>query len=147
MNYPAVENDISSPAYTHYESLDHLYDRTPLPNNKLQSPDKLNKSTDSDHHGDDELPAEEGYMKMTPSRSCSHHTIRSDTLRSADLKLNQMDYVCQDNRKATDAQGDNQHCNSLPSHYDVPPNNSRHSNNLNNNHYDTPRSNKLARTK
>ena len=142
MVYPAVENDIT-PAYTHYESLDNLYNKTPPPNNKIQSPDK---SVDNDYHGDDELPAEEEYMKMTPSRSCSHVTIRSDTLRSGDVKLNQIDFGCQDNRKATDPHQDSQRCNSLPSHYDVPPNNSCHSNTLNN-YYDTPRSNKLARTK
>ena len=146
MSYSAADNELS-PSYSHYESLDNLYDKTPPPNNKIQSPDKMNNSVDDDHHGDDELPAEEEYMKMTPSRSCSHVTIKSDTLRSCDLKLNQMDYGYQDNRKAIDPHQDSQHCNSLPSHYDVPTNNSHHSNNLKNNYYDTPRSNKLARTK
>lgn len=76
-------------------------------------------------------------MKMTPSRSCSHHTIKSDTLRSCDLKLNQMD---QDNEKETTP-----YYNTLPNqytHYDIPPNNSSHSNTLGTNYYDTPRSHK-----
>lgn len=77
-------------------------------------------------------------MKMTPSRSCSHATIKSDTLRSCDVKPNQMDSGCQDNQQATKPNHD--------SHYDVPPNNSYHSDTINS-HYDTPRSQKLASTK
>jgi len=123
---------------THYESLDNLYDNAP-PSNKIQSPsNKLNTSFD-----DDQLPAEEEYMKMAPSRSCSHTTIKSDTLRSCDFKLNQMNTL--DNQQTV-----NPHYNSLPthySHYDVPPNNSCNSNSLSNIHYDTPRSHKLASTK
>ena len=138
MIHSAVDDAYPQPA--HYESLDNLYDKTPPPNNKLQAPsnteapsNKLNTSLD-----DYELPAEEEYMKMTPSRSCSHATIKSETLRSCEYKLNQMNT------------GTNPHYNSLPnhySHYDVPPNNSYHSNTLPNNHYDTPKNNKLANTK
>ena len=127
----------------HYESLDNLYDKSPPPNNKIQSPsDKLNTSL----YGDDgQLPAEEEYMHMAPSRSCSHATIKSETLRSGDVKLNQMDFGCQDNQQTT-----NLHYNSLPNHYnhyDIPPNNSLHSNTVANNYYDTPRRSKLASTK
>lgn len=121
--------------YTHYESLDNLYDKIPPPNNMIQPPsNKLNTSLD-----DTQLPAEEEYMKMAPSRSCSHTTIKSDTLRSCDFKLNQMDIL--DNQQPV-----NTHYNTLPthySHYDVPPNNSCHSNSLSNIHYDTPQSHKL----
>ena len=124
----------------HYESLDNLYDKTPPPNNKVQPlSNKLNTSLEGDN---EELPAEEEYMKMAPSRSCSHATIKSETLRSCDVKLNQMDFGCQDNQQTT-----NLHYNSLPnhySHYDIPPNNSCHSNG---DYYDTPRSHKLASTK
>ena len=125
-----------------YESLDNLYDKTPPPNNKIQPPsNKLNTSLDDN----EQLPAEEEYMQMAPSRSCSHATIKSETLRSCDVKLHQMDFGCQDNQQTT-----NLHYNSLPnnySHYDIPLNNSLHSNSITNNYYDTPRSHKLAITK
>ena len=102
----------------------------------------MNSHVDDD---DDKLPAEEEYMKMTPSRSCSHATIKSDTLRHCDFKLNQMDSGFQDNHQGTDRR-----YNSLPSHYshyDVPTSNGFHSNTLSSNYYDTPQSNKLASTK
>ena len=122
--------------YTEYESLDNLYDKT-TPSHMIQPANNtLNTSLDND---DEQLPAEEEYMKMAPSRSCSHATIKSEILRSGDVKLHQTDYGCQDNKEI--------HYNSLPkdySHYDVPPN--HHSNSVNN-YYDTPRSHKLTNTK
>ena len=123
--------------YSEYESLDNLYDKT-TPSHVIQPVNnKLNTSLDDDNK---QLPAEEEYMKMAPSRSCSHATIKSDTLRSCDVKSHQTDNGCQDNKEI--------HYNSLPkdySHYDVPTNN-YHSNSVNN-YYDTPRSHKLTNTK
>lgn len=122
----------------HYESLDNLYDKTPPPNNKVQPPsNKINTCSVDD---DDQLPAEEEYMKMTPS--CSHVTIKSDTIRSCDFKSHQTEFVGEE--------PSNRHYNSLPSHYnhyDVPASNSLHSNTINDNYYDTPRNNTLASTK
>lgn len=132
----------SENTFTHYESLDNLYDdksgtdKPAIPSYKPLAPPS--NKTHTKLVDDD---TEEDYMKMAPSRSCSHATIRSDTLQS-----------CENIKMTTLGNHDGtSHYNTLSSnhnHYDVPPSNlqlppgnSLHSSR---NHYDIPPNNKLA---
>jgi len=118
--------------YTHYESLDNLYDKSAATPSYM--PQVHNKLVDDE--------TEEEYMKMAPSRSCSHATIKSDTLRSSDsIKMSTLGH-----------HDSTSHYNTLSSnysHYDVPPSNLYHQPppHSNHNHYDIPPNNKLASTK
>ena len=133
--------------YTHYESLDNLYDdksttqKSATPSYKPHAgpsdkPHAHNKLVDDD--------TEEEYMKMAPSRSCSHATIKSDTLRSSDsIRMSTLGH--HDNASHYNTLSSNySHYDVPPSnHFNQPPDNSLHSNN---NHYDIPPNNKLAST-
>jgi len=134
---PVLENTYT----THYESLDNLYDKTATQKSTTLSYEPRSPPSNKPHINnklvDDDI--EEEYMKMAPSRSCSHVTIKSETLRSADsIKMDTLGH----------------HDNTLSSnysHYDVPPSNRHHqppgnSSHSNHNHYDIPKNNKLAST-